>query len=155
MQTSAAGSRKPAAGFTLLELLVVVAIVAMASAGVSFSMRDASQVQLIREADRLAALLESARARSQVMGVAVRWRDTTGGFQFEGLAAQSLPEQWLNEDTYVVKSTSGEKITPYLQLGPEPVIEPQELILASRTQPGKMVALATDGVRPFNVKTAP
>jgi general secretion pathway protein H len=155
MQTSAAGSHKPAAGFTLLELLVVVAIVAMASAGVSFAMRDASQVQLTREADRLAALLDSARARSQVMGVAVRWRATSGGFQFEGLAAQSLPGQWLNEDTYVLKSTHGEKSAPYLQLGPEPLIEPQELVLASRTQAGKVVTLATDGVRPFIVKTTP
>ena len=56
---SAAGSPEPrprrSAGFTLLELLVVVVIVALASAGVTLSLRDASQVQLEREA--LAATL--------------------------------------------------------------------------------------------------
>ena len=56
--------RPSSRGFTLLELLVVVAIIAMASAGVGFALRDTSQVALARDAERLAALLESARARS-------------------------------------------------------------------------------------------
>ena len=47
---SAAGSpeRRPRrnAGFTVLELLIVVAIVAMASAGVTLSLRDGKEVQL-------------------------------------------------------------------------------------------------------------
>ena len=66
-------------GFTLLELLVVLAIVAMASAGVGFAMRDSGQAQLEREAQRLAALLESARARSQALGIPLRWRVTVSG----------------------------------------------------------------------------
>ena len=66
MQTLAAGSLKHrATGFTLLELLVVVAIVAMVSAAVGFAMRDSFAVQLEREAQRLSALLESARAQSR------------------------------------------------------------------------------------------
>jgi general secretion pathway protein H len=36
-------------------------------------------------------------------------------------------------------------------LGPDPIIEPQQVELTSRTQPGKSVRLATDGVRPFAV----
>jgi general secretion pathway protein H len=59
--------RKPH-GFTLLELLVVLAIAAIGSAGVELAMRDGTQNQLEREAQRLAALLESARAQSQLMG---------------------------------------------------------------------------------------
>ena len=56
MQTSAAGNRKrQSAGFTLLELLVVLAIVALASAGVGFALRDSSMVQLERDAERLAS----------------------------------------------------------------------------------------------------
>ena len=48
-------------GFTLLELLVVVSIIAIASAGVSFVIRDNSQTVLEREGERLAALLEAGR----------------------------------------------------------------------------------------------
>ena len=153
MQTLAAGSRKNQAGFTLLELLVVVAIVAMVSAGVGLSMRDASQVQLERDAERLASLLDSARARSRVMGVPVRWRATPEGFKFEGLQATDLPENWLDANTRVAPSPDGSKLS--LLLGPDPLIEPQELVLTSLAQPGKTVRLATDGVRPFAVKALP
>lgn len=44
-------------GFTLLELMVVISIMAIAAAGVSLSLRDSGQAQLEREAERLAALL--------------------------------------------------------------------------------------------------
>jgi general secretion pathway protein H len=148
---SAAGSPEPrtrrSAGFTLLELLIVVAIVALASAGVAVALRDGTQVQLEREAERLVALLESARARSQVSGVPVQWRVTDSGFQFDGLDPAQLPRQWLDADTSAVTDTA-------LVLGPEPIIGPQALTLQSRRQPTKRVRLATDGLRPFAVQPA-
>ena len=153
MQTLAAGSLKHrATGFTLLELLVVVAIVAMVSAAVGFAMRDSFAVQLEREAQRLSALLESARAQSRVTGVPVRWRATPNGFRFEGLAANSaLPTEWLDADTAV----AGVVGASVLLLGPEPIIGPQAVVLVSRSQPGQSLRLATDGVRPFVVQAAP
>lgn len=139
------------AGFTLLELLVVIAIVALVSAGVSFALRDASQVQLERDAERLAALLETARARSRVSGVAVRWSASAEGFRFDGLMASDLPQQWLDGDTRV-QSLDASPEAPVLLLGPEPIIGAQELVLISASQPGRRVRLATDGVRPFAVQ---
>ena len=46
-------SRRPlkCRGFTLLELLLVISIMALATAGVSLSLRDPSEAQLGREAD--------------------------------------------------------------------------------------------------------
>ena len=44
------GAGRPVRGFTLLELMVVVAIMALATAGVSLALRDSSATQLEQEA---------------------------------------------------------------------------------------------------------
>jgi general secretion pathway protein H len=127
-----------------LELLVVVAIIAVASAGVGFAMRDSGATQLEREAQRLAALLESARAQSRSSGVPVRWYVVDGGFRFDGVAPAALPEQWLSDTTQVLGPAT-------LQLGPEPIIGRQEVLLGSTVLPGRSLRVATDGLRPFAV----
>ena len=79
MPTSAAGNRRVASrfdsarcrgpgGFTLIELLVVIAIIAIATAGVGLALRNTGQENLDREAERLSALLEAARAQSRASG---------------------------------------------------------------------------------------
>jgi general secretion pathway protein H len=148
MPTSVAGNSPLTSahkGFTLLELLVVVAIIAIASAGVAFALRDNSQTLLERDAARLAALFESARAQSRATGVPVRWQPTPEGFVFDGLPAKALPDRWLGTDT-VARNTA-----PVL-LGPEPVIGRQEILLQSISQPSQALRIATDGARPFTVQ---
>nr|WP_295772092.1 prepilin-type N-terminal cleavage/methylation domain-containing protein [Rhodoferax sp.] len=137
--------RQPASfGFTLLELMVVVAIMALATAGVSLAMRDSSQTQLERDAQRLAALLESARAVSRMTANTVVWRATPNGFVFEGTLTAVQPTNWLGSDVVTTNTAA-------VVLGPEPIIGPQRIRLASISQPGRSVSVTTDGVRPFKV----
>jgi general secretion pathway protein H len=145
--TGQAWMRRLAAGFTLLELLVVIAIIGFASAGVAFALRDTVGDPLERDAQRLVALLDSARARSRLSGQPVRWIATEEGFRFEGLPPGSLPGQWLAPNTRV----AGRGV---LVLGPEPVIGPQAVVLTSEGRPGHTVRVATDGLRPFGIAAA-
>src|SRR5512138_3517658 len=62
-----------ARGFTLIELMVVIALVAIAAGVASLALRDPAASRLDTEAQRLSALLESARAESRISGVPVIW----------------------------------------------------------------------------------
>jgi general secretion pathway protein H len=131
----------------LLELLVVLTIMAMATAGVALTLRDNADTALEREAQRLVALFESARAQSRASGVAVQWHTTPEGFRFEGLAAGALPARWLTEGMGVRGNTS-------VQLGPEPIVGAQAVELVNSQQPQRSLRIATNGLRPFAVQAA-
>lgn len=138
MPTSAPGSPEPrrhAAGFTLLELLVVVTLVALASVGVGFSLRDGPDRGLEREAQRLSALLTAGHAQARLQGIPLTWRAGDQGFEFDGRF-----HPWL---------TPGTRAQPAeVVLGPEPLMSPTRLALSHGLQ---TTWLATDGLRPFTV----
>ena len=73
MRMLAVGSSQKTQGFTLLELLVVLTIIAIATAGVTFAFRDNQSTLLEREAERLSVILETARVQSRSSGVSLAW----------------------------------------------------------------------------------
>ena len=132
-------------GFTLMELLVVISLMALVSVGVVFAMGDNSQDQLQREGQRLAAQLEAARAQSRASGQAVRWRADGNNFVIEGLQSGARRVDWLQPP--VATRVGGDII-----LGPEPLIGPQTIVLSYPSRSAHPIAVATDGVRPFAVQ---
>jgi general secretion pathway protein H len=134
-------------GFTLLELLVVLAIIALASAAVTLGLRPSGQQQLDNEAQRLVALLESARQQSQVQGEVVVWRPTAEGFAFTGLSHNELPSHWL-------ATPAPQVISPMvLILGPEPLLPAQSVRLSTtEATDGRSLEIYTDGLSPFQVR---
>jgi general secretion pathway protein H len=144
-------------GLTLLELLVVLAIIGFAMAGVSLSLRDSSQTQIEREAQRLVAVLEAARAQSRTSGIALIWQSTPEGFvirpalapnqvQGNNTAIASTPanvsnpiasrtETWLTAGTQAVVNTASVSANNtaaanLVVLGPEPILTPTRITLS-------------------------
>lgn len=146
-QALSTGRRSPARGFTLLELMIVVAITGMASAAVALALRDSTQTQLDREAQRLVALLESARAESRATGVPLQWRATATGFEVSD-GRRSRPQRWEGLDLQARSDTP-------VPLGPEPVIGPQTIQISSRDAPDRSLWVVSDGLRAFEVRNAP
>ena len=146
-------------GFTLIELMVVVLIVALASGMVAFSIRDNQGIALERDGQRLAALLEFARAQSRLQGTPVHWRATRNGFVLEGLHKPVAEQAWLSQDTRVLDVLPHSPLADAttlasLDLGPEPVLVPQAVVLTGGPAAGPTVRVATDGVRPFAIVPA-
>jgi len=144
-------------GFTLLELMVVVAIAALATAGATLALRDGGATQLEREALRLSAMLESARAQSRTTGVPVVWRARPEGFEFVDIRTRTDtptmgnasiwgPRNWLDPETRAQITRPAGAQT--LVLGPEPLIAAQHLTLQLGE---RRLMLATDGLSPFSV----
>lgn len=128
-------------GFTLLELLVVLFIAALAAGLALQSLPDARQTALAREADRLSALLEIARAKARSQGLTARFIPTKTGFVFTQI--EDMPQHWLNAAT---------RAEGTLLLGPEPITPAQRVTL---TLDGATLVLASDGVRAFAPQATP
>jgi general secretion pathway protein H len=137
------GAAAPRRGFTLVELLVVLVMIGVATAVIGLALRDPSATRLDQEAGRLGALLEAGRAEARASGLAVRFElDSAGGFRFTGLPPRiELPHQWLNEG--VQARIVGARA---LLLGPEPLIGAQRIELALGD---RRLTVATDGLAPF------
>ena len=135
------------AGFTLIEVMIVMAIVAIGAALISVALPDRAQSQLDEEGLRLAALLESARAEARASGLAVRWAPAADGsddanFHFTGLPpGNALPTRWL--DAAVRADVVGASA---VLLGPEPVLPAQRVVLRLNN---RRLVLASDGLGAF------
>jgi len=141
---ASAGHRQRQRGLTLIEILVVMAIVALGTGALVWSLRDNASQQLDEEAQRLSALLEAGRAQSRTTGVAWRWRSTDTGFVIETLPpglSTSKTHAWLYPQTRASATT--------LWLGPEPILPPQSLVLTQGDGSRGSVRVASDGLRAF------
>ena len=135
-------------GFTLIELVVVLAIVALVTTLVAWSARPSSQQQLNREGTRLAIWLEGHRAQARAASRPLQARVTSMGVELVGSAPDPQRQErltWLAPDTLPGK----EPLT--LTLGPEPFLPPQQLVLVSARDATAQVKVWTSGAGPWRV----
>ena len=140
-------SRSRQRGFTLLELMVVIAIMALATMTITLSFGQNGQRQLEREALRLSALLEGARAQSRADGAAIDWRLNDQGFEFDRTDGTTTTSAWLTPEP---QASSADPVL----LGPEPLIGPQSIVIYRQEHPQTALRVSTDGLLPFQVQSA-
>ena len=155
-------------GFTLIELVVVIAVLAIAAAVATFSIAAGRGHVLEAIAERLASNLESARWHAISTGRRVaweapwvevsaaggpareaRWYDQmiNGSWQRRVPESDEMPQAGLS--IRIAQPLGAQGAAARLVLGPEPVGVPACVLL---TLEGAMIAVVSDGVTPFAVK---
>lgn len=157
MPTSAAGSNALCAllpvkrygrwrdgGFTLIELLVVISLIAIATATASLALRDSASTALEREAQRMAAMLESLRAQSRANDVPATVHFTNLGMVVTGLSNEPDIRPWSTPHTLAISNEA-------IVLGPEPLLPAQTITLQNTSQPSLRISVLTDGLHPWTI----
>ena len=141
MRTSVPGISDRRRGFTLLELLVVLAILAVAVGTVSVSLAPAETRRVDEEAMRLAALFRLAQDESRVRSREVVWRADRHGYRFDiaGVSDARASDDPLRPRAWpfpIDAVTPGE-----VRFGREPLLTAVDIRIA---MPGRTLTLAID-----------
>ncbi|MBN3793102.1 GspH/FimT family pseudopilin [Burkholderia sp. Ac-20353] len=148
MRTSVPGSSRVlrvgrrAAGFTLLEMLVVLVIAGLLVAVVALAPSRNRRTDLAEEAQRLASLLESAGDEAQVRSLSIAWQPVGGGYRFlqrtESGAWSPMtdelfrPRRWGTDVTGVsIRYTGGGEPVSRVVIGDESIDVPVTITLSS------------------------
>ncbi len=132
-------------GFTLIELMVVLALVALLTGIVSWRLQPGAPEQLAQESRRLALWLETARHQARVEQRPVQARISAQGAVLIGVARPDSPQARLN---WLYPATRP-RTEQTVWLGPEAVLPAQTLELIHTGAAQAQVRVWTSGVGPW------
>ena len=134
-------------GFTLIELMVVLLVLALSSSLVVMGTRDTAQQTLEREADRLINVLETARAQARSNSTALLWQSDARGYSISALTNPDIQQAF---HTWYLPGTRSEPSSWVISA--EPVQSAMRLNLLIDGAPNLRMSIATDGAASFKVK---
>jgi len=135
-------------GFTLVELLVVLLIMALGASLAALSLAPSSQQHLSEEATRLIAQLESTKAQARASSLSVSMGLGSEGFYFSGLSQNPFVQ---TAYPWLYPQTKAQLPTGPILLGPEALTPPSSIVLTDAMNPNQRITIASDGLRPFQV----
>lgn len=122
-----------ARGFTLLELLVTIAIIGLGTAVVALSLRGGESRRLQEEGARLGALFRIAQDEARISGRALVWEADLEGYRFRPLVREPGAREWRDELLrarswpFAVSRVDGARVV----FGREPMLEPATVRIAT------------------------
>lgn len=120
-------------GYTLIELLITIAIIGIAAGVVSLSLGGTESRKLAEEADRLAALFRIAAGDARTGGRALVWEADRSGYRFRALVPDEtmpLPEELARERRWPVEVREVERHE--IVFSREPLREPAIVAIATK-----------------------
>jgi general secretion pathway protein H len=128
-----------ARGFTLIEILLVIAILGVAAAAVAFSISTSDARLLQEETARLGALFRIAQNEARVSGRALVWEADRDGYRFRPLdaeAARDWKDDILRERRwpFAVRAVEGGPIL----FSREPLLEPATLRITTAEREARL-----------------
>lgn len=117
-------------GFTLIELMVVLVIIGIASAAISLTIKPDPLHLLRKDAERLSQLLQVAQAEARADGRPITWRADAKGFGFNRRSEDGVGIETFKDDS---------------QLRPRPWEHtPMQVLI----EPGRVLVLDAEWISP-------
>lgn len=127
-------------GFTLIEILVVMFIVGLLASTLAVTLSPGQSRSLVREAERLAMVLEEGGQRARAAGYGFEWRPQASGYALAPIAGEragvSSPQQFLLAGGISIQSvhTDGDVEVASIVIPGRGVAGPARITLADAVQ---------------------
>lgn len=145
-------TKRSAQGFTLIELVVVLFILAVASAVAVMSLRSSDSQLLLQSAEQLAAVLDSARASARAQSSAVIWTCDPSGITLRGAGSDASQSKHINWQSARASCNPEQGV-----LGADPLIRAQSIWVYQAPVQSTVTALGNSatGAEQLDANTTP
>lgn len=142
-------------GFTLIEILVAVVIVAVLSATLVFVATPSAVSQARAEARRLAALLELAIAEARAGGRSIAWSPVPGGYAFFRRADDGEWVAFAEDSVYRPRTLPEGVLLRDVTLQAHPLREGEHIVMTPYGLAGAIAATISAGDAAFSLRGGP
>lgn len=143
------------AGFTLIEILVAMAVIAVMSAMLVFAASPSDGTRARTEARRLAALLEHALAEARASGQSIAWSPASGGYAFFRKGEDGEWVAFSDDSMYRRRSLPDGVLLRDVAVESHPIRDGERIVLSPYGLAGAIAATVSAGDTAFTLRGGP